>query len=97
MFKGLDLLNTGFQGYGPEFLWGFVSSAVSGFLVIWGLLTYLRGHDFKIFMIYRLAVAALVLGVITGDPPSGRSLRDGRGPGGGTTEAVRARTPASPR
>ncbi|MDP9327640.1 MAG: undecaprenyl-diphosphate phosphatase [Actinomycetota bacterium] len=64
LFKGLDLLNTGFQGYGTEFLWGFVSSAVSGFLVIWGLLKYLRGHDFKIFMIYRLAVAALVLGVI---------------------------------
>ncbi len=64
LYKGIDLLNTGFQGYGTEFLWGFVSSAVSGFLVIWGLLKYLRGHDFKIFMIYRLAVAALVLGVI---------------------------------
>jgi undecaprenyl-diphosphatase len=64
LFKGIDLLNTGFQGYGTAFLWGFVSSAVSGFLVIWGLLKYLRGHDFKIFMIYRLAVAALVLGVI---------------------------------
>jgi undecaprenyl-diphosphatase len=64
LYKGIDLLDTGFQGYGTEFLWGFVSSAVSGFLVIWGLLKYLRGHDFKIFMIYRLAVAALVLGVI---------------------------------
>lgn len=64
LYKGVDLLNAGFQGYGTEFLWGFVSSAVSGFLVIWGLLKYLRGHDFKIFMIYRLAVAALVLGVI---------------------------------
>jgi undecaprenyl-diphosphatase len=64
IFKGFDLAGTGFQGYGPQFFWGFVSSAISGFLVIWGLLKYLRRHDFKIFMIYRLAVAALVLGVI---------------------------------
>ncbi|MEP6476585.1 MAG: undecaprenyl-diphosphate phosphatase [Actinomycetota bacterium] len=72
VFKGFDLLHTGFQGYGSEFLWGFVSSALSGFLVIWGLLRYLRTHDFKVFMIYRLAVAALVLGLIaTGVRPAG--------------------------
>ena len=71
LFKGYDLVQTGFQGYGSQFFWGFVSSAVSGFLVIWGLLKYLRGHDFKIFMIYRLAVAALVLGLIaTGVRPA---------------------------
>lgn len=64
VFKGFDLIQTGFQGYAAQFLWGFVSSALSGFLVIWGLLRYLRSHDFKIFMIYRLAVAALVLVVI---------------------------------
>jgi undecaprenyl-diphosphatase len=64
LYKGLDLVQTGFQGYASEFFWGFVSSALSGFLVIWGLLRYLRSHDFRIFMIYRLAVAALVLGVI---------------------------------
>jgi undecaprenyl pyrophosphate phosphatase UppP len=28
--------------------------------VIWFLLRYLRRHDFFIFMVYRLAVAALV-------------------------------------
>jgi undecaprenyl pyrophosphate phosphatase UppP len=41
-----------------------VSSAISGFLVIWGLLKYLKRHDFKVFMLYRLAVAALVLGLV---------------------------------
>jgi undecaprenyl-diphosphatase len=72
LFKGVDLVQTGFQGYGSEFFWGFVSSAISGFLVIWGLLRYLRSHDFKVFMIYRLAVAALVLGLIaTGVRPAG--------------------------
>ena len=65
--KGLDLAQTGFQGYGPQFLAGFVAAAVSGFLVIWFLLRYLRGHDFFWFMVYRLAVAAVVIGlVVTG-------------------------------
>jgi undecaprenyl-diphosphatase len=60
LYKGVDLAQTGFQGYATEFFWGFVSSAVSGFVVIWGLLAYLRRHTFKAFMFYRLGVAALV-------------------------------------
>jgi undecaprenyl-diphosphatase len=62
--KGLDLIQHGFQGYGPQFLAGFIAAAVSGFLVIWFLLRYLRTHDFLIFMIYRLAVAGLVFVLI---------------------------------
>jgi undecaprenyl-diphosphatase len=61
MFKGLDLIQTGFHGYGPQFFWGFVASAISGFVVIWGLLKYLRRHSYFVFMVYRLAVAALCL------------------------------------
>lgn len=64
VFKGLDLVQTGFQGYASEFFWGFVSSAISGFVVIWGLLGYLRRHTFKAFLYYRLAVAALVFVMI---------------------------------
>ena len=64
LFKGVDLAQTGFQGYGSEFFWGFVASAVSGYVVIWGLLGYLRRHTFKAFMYYRLAVAALVFVLI---------------------------------
>ena len=64
LFKGVDLVHTGFQGYATEFLWGFLSSAVSGFLVIWALLGYLRRHSYKAFMYYRLAAAALVLVLI---------------------------------
>jgi len=59
--KAVDLAQTGFQGYGPQFLAGFLAAAVSGFVVIWFLLRYLRTHDFLLFMIYRLAVAALAL------------------------------------
>jgi undecaprenyl-diphosphatase len=65
--KSIDIAQTGFQGYLPQFIAGFVAAAVSGFLVIWFLLRYLRGHDFFWFMVYRLAVAALAIGlVVTG-------------------------------
>jgi undecaprenyl-diphosphatase len=64
LYKGSELVTTGLQGYEAQFFWGFVASAVSGFLVIWGLLKYLRRHDFKVFMLYRLAVAGLVLGLV---------------------------------
>jgi undecaprenyl-diphosphatase len=67
MYKGAKLL-TGAEhipaGFGPAFVWGTVASAVSGFLVIWGLLAYLRRRDFAPFVLYRLAAAGLVLGII---------------------------------
>ena len=63
LYKATDLAQTGFQGYEAQFFWGFVSSAVSGFLDL-GLLKYLKRHDFKVFMLYRLAVAALVIGLV---------------------------------
>jgi undecaprenyl-diphosphatase len=61
LYKSVGILQDGLQGYGAQFFWGFVASAVSGFVVIWFLLRYLRRHDFLVFMVYRLAVAALVL------------------------------------
>jgi undecaprenyl-diphosphatase len=64
LFKGVDLVQGGFHGYASEFFWGFVSSAVSGFLVIAWLLKYLRGHSFALFMWYRLGVAALCFALI---------------------------------
>ena len=60
LFKGAGMIHEGFQGYSAQFFWGFVASAISGFVVIWGLLGYLRKHSFAVFMWYRLAVAALV-------------------------------------
>ena len=64
LYKAVDLAQTGFQGYAGEFFWGFVSSAVSGFFVIWFLLRYLKRHGYAIFLWYRLAVAAIVFAVI---------------------------------
>jgi undecaprenyl-diphosphatase len=64
VYKGVDLAGTGLQGHAAEFAAGLAASAVSGFVVIWGLLRYLRRHDFTAFLWYRIAVAALVLGLI---------------------------------
>jgi undecaprenyl-diphosphatase len=65
VYKGLDLVQTGMPaGMGWPFFWGFVSSAVSGFLVIAFLLSYLRRHDFAVFLWYRIAVAVLTIGIV---------------------------------
>src|SRR3989344_2321596 len=45
---------------------GFLSSAIFGFLAIKYLLRYLANHDFKVFIWYRLALAALILAVYFG-------------------------------
>jgi undecaprenyl-diphosphatase len=65
VLKGADLVRNGLPpGMGGPFVWGTIASAVSGFLVIWFLLAYLRRRDFAVFMWYRLAVAALIFVVI---------------------------------
>jgi undecaprenyl-diphosphatase len=65
VLKGFDVLRSGLpSGMAAPFLWGMVASAISGFLVIWFLLAYLRRRDFALFLWYRIAVAALVFGVI---------------------------------
>ena len=60
LLQGRRGVQDGFQGYGPSSSRGSWQRAISGFVVIWFLLRYLRRHDFLIFMVYRLAVAALV-------------------------------------
>ena len=63
-YKAVDLARTGLQGEAGAFLAGIVASAFSGFVVIWGLLRYLRRHDFTVFLWYRVALAALVVIII---------------------------------
>lgn len=65
IYKGADLSSNGIPpGMTGPFVAGILASAVSGFLVIAFLLRYLRQHDFAIFLWFRIAVAAIVLGVI---------------------------------
>jgi undecaprenyl-diphosphatase len=66
-YKAVDLAQTGLQGHAAEFVAGMVASAISGFVVIWGVLRYLKRHDFMIFLWYRVAVAVVVLVLILAD------------------------------
>jgi len=65
LYKGFDVARDGLPaGTQAAFAAGIVSAAVSGFVAIWFLLAYLRRHDFTIFVVYRFAVAAAMLGLI---------------------------------
>ena len=48
-------------GSSGPFLVGMIASAGSGLLAIWGLLGYVRNHDYTLFVVYRLVVAGVVL------------------------------------
>ncbi len=73
LFKGIDLVRNGLPpGMAGPFVWGTLAAAVSGFLVIAFLLAFLRRKDFLVFLVYRIAAAAFVLGIVaTGVRPAG--------------------------
>ena len=65
LLKGADVVKSGLPpGFAAPFVWGMVSAAISGYLVIWWLLAYLRRRSFALFMWYRLAAAALVFSLV---------------------------------
>lgn len=65
LYKGAEVLAQGLPaGMGAPFAWGFVSSAISGFAVIWFLLSYLRRRGFGVFLAYRVGVAVVAFGLI---------------------------------
>lgn len=58
------------SGFAWPFFWGVMASALTGFLIIWLVLSYVRRGSFAPFVIYRVAVAIFVLAVIaTGTRP----------------------------
>jgi undecaprenyl-diphosphatase len=58
-------------GWVGPFVVGTMASAVGGLVAIWALLGYVRRHDYTLFVVFRLAVAAFVLLLIaTGVRPS---------------------------
>jgi undecaprenyl-diphosphatase len=48
---------------GP-FVVGTITAAVVGLAAIWALLGYLRRHDYTVFVVYRLVLAAVIFAVI---------------------------------
>ena len=75
VYKGIDLAREGLPpGMAGPFLWGTVASAISGFLVIWLLLAYVRKRDFGPFVLYRLAAAGVVFAAIAAGVRSASGL-----------------------
>jgi undecaprenyl-diphosphatase len=63
--KALSLTGGGLpSGFAWPFLWGVVASGVTGFLVIWLILSYVRRGSFAPFVVYRILVAIFVLALI---------------------------------
>jgi undecaprenyl-diphosphatase len=65
-YKLLDVFVAGDglpPGFGPPFAWGIVTSAVTGFFAVWGLLRLVRSRTFAPFVAYRFLVGALVIAV----------------------------------
>jgi undecaprenyl-diphosphatase len=48
-------------GWEGPFLVGMIAAAGSGLLAIWGLLGYVRRHNYTLFVVYRLVAAAFIL------------------------------------
>ena len=72
VFKGVDLAVTGVPaGVAGPFVVGILAAAASGFAAIWWMLRYLKTHNYDIFVIYRVTIALVVVGLIaTGIQPA---------------------------
>jgi undecaprenyl-diphosphatase len=64
-FKGAGLADDGIpDGLAIPMLVGIVTSGISGWLAVWGLLRLVRTHSFLPFVIYRVVVGVFVLAVV---------------------------------
>ena len=60
LYEGLKLWENGFACMGLDYVWGFLASLISGYVVIAFLMRYLVHHTFYPFIYYRLVLAAIV-------------------------------------
>jgi undecaprenyl-diphosphatase len=65
LFKGVDLASDGIpEGLAVPMVVGIVTSAISGWVAVWGLLRLVRTHSFTPFVIYRVVVGLAVLVIV---------------------------------
>jgi undecaprenyl-diphosphatase len=64
-YKAVQVAHRGLPpGAAVPFVVGMAAAAVSGFAAVWFLLAYLRRHDFRPFVIYRILAAIAILVII---------------------------------
>jgi undecaprenyl-diphosphatase len=65
VYKLAQLVSDGVpDGFIQPMVGGIVTSAVAGWLAVWGTIRLVRTHTFAVFVIYRVALGSLVLVVI---------------------------------
>jgi undecaprenyl-diphosphatase len=66
LFKWIDVQGEGGipPGFGPPFVWGIIASGVTGYVAVWGTLKIIRTHSFLPFVVYRIVLGVLVLGLV---------------------------------
>jgi undecaprenyl-diphosphatase len=71
LYSGIELAADGLPpGTAAAFLWGMAASAVTGAVVVWFLLRFLRTHTFTPFVVYRVVVGVAVLIALAAGAPS---------------------------
>jgi len=65
LLKAAQLAKDGLpHGTAMPFLVGMLAATASGFCAIWFVMTYLKRHNFTIFVVYRIVVAVALLAII---------------------------------
>ncbi len=64
VFKGAGVVKDGLpSGMGSPFLIGIVTSAITGYIAVWGTLKIIRTRSFTPFVVYRIVAGVIVLGL----------------------------------
>lgn len=64
LYEFSKLFKEGASAFGLEYLWGFISAVISGYLAVAFLMKYLVSHTFYPFVWYRILLAAVVAAIL---------------------------------
>jgi undecaprenyl-diphosphatase len=72
-YKGLKLLKDGVpSGLGVAMAVGVLTSAIAGWIAVWGTLKWVRTRSFAPFVVYRIALGVTVLVIVAAGWRSGQ-------------------------
>jgi undecaprenyl-diphosphatase len=66
LYKAIDVKGDGGvpDDMKSAFVVGILSSAVTGYIAVWGTLKLVRSHSFAPFVLYRIVLGAVILGIL---------------------------------
>jgi len=63
LYEGVDVVGDFPPGFVAPFVWGIVASGVTGWFAVWATLRIVRTRSFAPFVVYRVVVGVIVLGL----------------------------------